>query len=145
MRFCQANKGLRIHAYVIMSNHIHMVVSAEDSRMLTNIFRDFKKFTSTQIIDVIRTDPQESRRDWLLSMFGFEGRKHPDSRNNKLWQQGVHPKLLDSPEKLNNAIAYIHNNPVKEAWTQEPWEYIYSSAADYMTEHKGLLELELLI
>ena len=141
MKFCQKHKKLWIHAYVIMTNHIHMVVSTEDSRMLTNIFRDFKKYTSTQIIKLIETNPQESRNKWLLNMIGFEGRKHPDSRNNKLWQEGVHPKVLDTPEKLQNALDYIHLNPVKEGWVYEPWEYIYSSASDYMTDRKGLLDI----
>jgi len=30
IRFCQREKGLAMHAYVIMSNHIHMVASARE-------------------------------------------------------------------------------------------------------------------
>lgn len=38
--YCREKKGLRIHAYVIMTNHIHMIVSSEEVP-LQGIFRDF--------------------------------------------------------------------------------------------------------
>ena len=42
LKYCNSNKGLSIHAYVIMSNHIHLIVSArEDSGGLSGIIRDF--------------------------------------------------------------------------------------------------------
>jgi len=42
LKYCNKNKGLSIHAYVIMSNHIHLIVSArEDSGGLSGIIRDF--------------------------------------------------------------------------------------------------------
>ncbi|MGZ5304524.1 MAG: transposase, partial [Bacteroidia bacterium] len=34
LQYCIANKGLNLHAYVIMSNHIHLVVSAEGESKL---------------------------------------------------------------------------------------------------------------
>lgn len=48
LRFCQKEKGLKIYAWVIMTNHIHMIISS-DQEELSNIIRDFKKFTATQI------------------------------------------------------------------------------------------------
>ena len=52
--FYQKSKGLTIHAYVIMSSHIHLIVSAkkEDAK-LEDIFRDFKKYTSKEFIKAI--------------------------------------------------------------------------------------------
>ena len=39
---CQKEKGLRIHAYVIMSNHIHLLLSrTETANLLSDILRDF--------------------------------------------------------------------------------------------------------
>src|SRR6185369_3613194 len=61
-QFCQKNKGLRLHAWVIMSNHVHLMASTENND-LRNILRDFKKFTSTGIIESIRKYPQESRKE----------------------------------------------------------------------------------
>lgn len=143
-RFAAREKGMRIHAYVIMTNHFHMVVSAEDSLTLAATFRDVKKFTAHSIFKLIRDNPQESRKNWLLSMFGFEGRKTPDSRENRLWQEGMHPKELVTADQLENAINYVHMNPVRAGITFEPWEYRYSSAIDYMTDQKGLIDLVML-
>lgn len=43
--YCQKNKGLEIFAWVIMSNHIHLLIKSEQEE-LSNILRDFKSFTS---------------------------------------------------------------------------------------------------
>lgn len=145
LKHCMANKGLKVHAWVLMSNHMHLIVSAEDSLTLAATFRDLKKYTAHTLLEMINDNPQESRKEWLLRMFAIEGKRQPDSRVNKFWQEGVHPKELDTPEMVENALNYIHQNPVKQGIVFEPWEYVYSSATDYMTKHKGLLELDLLM
>ena len=43
LRYCQQNKGLILHAWVIMSNHVHFIISAQDDSKLSDILRDFKK------------------------------------------------------------------------------------------------------
>jgi len=40
MKFYIANKGLSLHAYVIMSNHMHVIMSAKEGRQLSDIVRD---------------------------------------------------------------------------------------------------------
>ena len=64
LNFCIKYKGLNVHAYVFMSSHIHMVVSANNNN-LSQIMCDFKKFTSTSLIREILT-LKESRRDCLI-------------------------------------------------------------------------------
>ena len=54
LRFCQKEKGLIIHAWCIMSSHLHLVVSSEKEE-LSNILRDFKKHTNKKI----RTYPDD--------------------------------------------------------------------------------------
>jgi len=39
LRFCRQHKGLKVHAYVILDNHLHLVVAGDK---LTDIIRDFK-------------------------------------------------------------------------------------------------------
>ena len=45
---------------------------------------------------------------------------------------------------IDQKLAYIHENPVKAGLVDEPWEYRFSSARDYMNNQKGLLEVELI-
>jgi len=46
LQYCQKNKGLEIYAYCIMSNHIHLLCKATNGFLLSDVMRDFKKFTS---------------------------------------------------------------------------------------------------
>ena len=59
VRHCQDKKGLLLHAWCLMSNHLHLIVSAKENN-LSDILRDFKKFTSKQIIKAIQDNEHES-------------------------------------------------------------------------------------
>ena len=48
LNYCCENKGMNLHAWVVMSNHIHLIISS-DTNKIENIVRDFKKFTSKKI------------------------------------------------------------------------------------------------
>jgi len=82
----------------------------------------------------------ESRRKWLLDRFEFAGRYNKKIEFYKFWQDGNEPKEVYSEEFLQQNIAYIHNNPVRAGWVNEPQHYKYSSAIDYAGE-KGLIDV----
>ena len=65
LKFCQSKKGLKIYAWVVMSNHVHLILRSDDNK-LSDIIRDFKKYTSTKIVKAIQENKKESRRSWLL-------------------------------------------------------------------------------
>ncbi len=50
LKYCRNKKGLLLHAHVIMTNHIHLIISREGKNLLEDIMRDFKKFTSSELI-----------------------------------------------------------------------------------------------
>lgn len=52
-QYCIDNKGLELFAYVIMTNHIHVIVNAKPGFSISNIIRDFKKYTANQILETI--------------------------------------------------------------------------------------------
>src|SRR5215204_6185270 len=91
-RFCQAEKGLVLHSWCLMSNHLHLVVSARNEN-LSDILRDFKKFTGKQIIEAIIKNKQESRRDWMLKIFKEEGTKSSRNTNYQFWRQNNQPLI----------------------------------------------------
>jgi len=62
LQFCQKEKGLILFAYVIMTNHVHLIARSKDGFELSNIMRDFKKFTSKQVIKALDLNPKESRK-----------------------------------------------------------------------------------
>ena len=48
------NKGLQLFAYVIMSNHVHLVAQSSEGALSATI-RDVKKYTSKRIIETKET------------------------------------------------------------------------------------------
>jgi REP element-mobilizing transposase RayT len=56
------NKGLEIFTYVIMVNHVHVIVRSKNGK-LSDIVRDFKKHTSGQTLELISTNGKESRKE----------------------------------------------------------------------------------
>ena len=73
LEYCQQQKGLKIYAWVLMSNHLHMVVSAEGEQTVGDILRDFKKFTNKKILKELEENEHESRRIWMIDRFRFAG------------------------------------------------------------------------
>ncbi len=140
LRYCQKEKGLIIHAWCLMPSHLHMIVSTKQEA-LSDIMRDFKKFTSKELIKTIKRI-NESRRGWILELFGEVADHLNRVRNYKVWQDGNHPLLLYSPRVTRQKLDYIHNNPVADEIVDEPEEYRYSSARNYYSKRKGYLELE---
>jgi putative transposase len=141
--YCIQNKGLKIHAWCIMSNHIHMVISVENNTPGA-VIRDFKKFTAKKITQHLTKNHLESRRTWLLWIFDNAGRANPDNTYYQLWQNESHPIVLYSPKVTQQKINYIHQNPVKAGIVYAPEHYVYSSAIDY-AGFKGLIPLESIV
>jgi REP element-mobilizing transposase RayT len=65
LNYCQKHKGLVINAYVIMSNHVHLICYAKEGYRLSDILRDFKTFTSKTITKDIIQNTTESRSECL--------------------------------------------------------------------------------
>ena len=136
--FCIKNKGMILYGYVIMTNHIHMVVQSENGK-LSDLLRDFKKFTARKILDTIENEP-ESRKDWMLKRFEFACRSHSRNENYQFWQYGNHPEEVFTEKFLWQKLDYIHLNPVQAGIVEKASHYLYSSASIYVNGN-GLLEI----
>jgi len=141
IRYCQDHKGLFMHCWCIMSNHLHLTCSAK-KHDLSGILRDFKKYTSKKIIEAIDTHPKESRKEWMLELFQEQGKKNSRNKEYQFWQQDNCPQELYSSAFISQKKNYIHNNPVVAGIVEKPEHYLYSSARDYFHASKcGLLNL----
>ena len=143
LSYCQSHKGLIIYAWVLMSNHLHMIVDTNDDNMVGDVLRDFKKFTNKKILKVLEQDEHESRREWLLDRFWFAGANDKRIKNYRFWQEGNHVEEIYTMEFLTQKLNYIHHNPVRAEIVVKPEDYLYSSALNYAGE-KGLLNVELI-
>jgi len=142
LNYCVANKGLIIYAWCLMSNHLHLVSAAQDNFKLTDVVRDFKKFTAKKIIDRVKNEP-ESRSEWMLNQFAYAGRNLKNIKNYKFWKSGNHAIELETNQLKQQKVDYTHNNPVKAGIVDQPEHYLYSSARDY-GGMKGLVDVVLI-
>jgi REP element-mobilizing transposase RayT len=130
LQHCKQNKGLEIYAYCIMSSHLHLLCKATDGFILSDAIRDFKKFTSKKIIQIIIDEP-ESRREWMLEYFKKACEHLKREQQYKVWQDGYHAEIVETNWFIKQKINYIHNNPVKDKIVLLPEDYYYSSARNY--------------
>ena len=42
LKYCQTQKGLEIYAWVLMTNHLHMIVSMESNQSIGDVLRDLR-------------------------------------------------------------------------------------------------------
>ena len=142
LQYCIDNKGLVLHGWIIMSNHVHLIGSAKINFTLSDILRDLKKYTSKKIFNAIKENSKESRREWMVYMFERAGKRNCNNKDFQFWQQDNHPVELSNPEMLKQKMKYLHENPVRAGIVFEPQHYVYSSAVDYYTNQKGLINIE---
>ena len=137
--YCIQNKGMILYGYVIMSNHIHMIIQSQEAT-LSDLIRDFKKFTAKSILEKIQNSP-ESRREWMLERFKLATESHSRNKNYQLWQYGNHPEEVYSNKFMWTKLDYIHLNPVRAGIVEKASHYVYSSASNYVSD-SGLLKIE---
>jgi putative transposase len=142
LKYCCEHKGLQIYAYCLMTNHLHLLASAKEDFKISDIVRDFKKFTNKKIVNLIETE-RESRREWILYRFEYNAKYNNRVEKYKVWQDGYHSIICDHAKIILQKLDYIHNNPVKAGIVTQPEHYTYSSAANYAGE-EAVLDISLL-
>ena len=149
LQFYQKNKGLEIHAWCIMTNHVHLVFRSINDQKPELLIGDLKRFTSQSIVKSIQEnsrDPslkgelaKQSRREFLLDFFKKEAEKSSNVKHYQFWRHDNKPIELWSNKVIQQKIDYVHNNPVEEGLVYKPEDYVYSSATDYAGQ-KGLVD-----
>ena len=117
IRHCQKHKGLQVYGWVLMSNHIHMIIRSNKNK-LSDIIRDFKKYTATKIVEAISNNSGESRKGWLLWLLVKE-------EEISFWQDGYHGEEIFTAAFFETKLNYIHLNPVRAGLVEKEEEYLY--------------------
>lgn len=143
LKYCQKNKGLVLYAYCIMSNHVHLIFKSTQGHP-SELLRDYKKYTSRLIVQTIRENSKESRRDWMLFMFKYAAYLEKWKSHNQFWQFNSHPIELYSNKVIDQKLNYIHQNPVVAGYVEKPYFWKYSSARNYMSDDDSLIKVELI-
>jgi REP element-mobilizing transposase RayT len=132
LSFLQARGRLTLYGYVILENHCHLLASAPDRN---KSMASFKSFTAGQIIARMKADNSPGLR--LLSLHKA---RHKVDREHQLWQEGSHPKEIRDEATMRQKLDYIHLNPVKRGYVDDPAHWRYSSARNY-AGMEGVIEV----
>jgi REP element-mobilizing transposase RayT len=144
LNFCIEKKGLIVYGYAIMSNHVHLLIQAKNNN-LSDVLRDFKKFTSQRITDAIEKNKKESRKRWMLWLFKQAEDIETKQISYHFWRSDNHAMLCYSLPFTWQKLDYIHNNPVRAEIVHKAEEYKRSSAADYYYgKQKGKVKVDFL-
>ena len=142
LTYCRANKGLKLYAWCLMTNHLHLVCQTEAPFRMSDFIRDFKQFTAKKTLKTIQ-EINESRQEWMLYRFEYAGKYDNRITKYRFWQDTIHPILLDTNLLLNQRIAYTHQNPVKRMIVEKEEDYLFSSARNYSSLNT-LIEIDII-
>ena len=113
-----AREGVRLLAYCLMTNHVHLVAIPRREDSLQRAV---------------------GRTHYLYTQ--YVNRLH--GRSGHLWQGRFFSCVLDEPHALET-VRYVERNPVRTKMTRAPWTYRWSSAAAHTGTGgaRGLLDEE---
>ena len=120
--FMQEHNRLTIYAYVIMDNHLHLVTASAN---LSKEIAKFKSFTARRIIDTIK----EKNETKLLEQLAQAKALYKKDGKFQIWQESSHPQAIQNEVMMKQKIEYIHHNPVRRGFVDEPEKWEFSSAA----------------
>lgn len=139
INFYRFKYGFLLLAYVIMPDHLHMLIHPNPDRPedISSIMEDFKKFTSRQL----RRQMEEDKRTKWLESFRL---KTPKKRNwrYQVWQERFDDLGIYSLTAARAKINYIHSNPVRKGMVDKPEEYPYSSARNYILNNHTVIRVD---
>jgi putative transposase len=136
-RYCQKNQGLLLYGFVIMTNHIHCLISAKEDCCLEDIVASFKKFTTAQIKILLKKDNRKYISTLIKSSYAKK-----DGNAFQIWQRENYPEVIESEKFFLQKMSYIHNNPMKKGYVSKPEDWVYSSARNYLLSDNSLIEVD---
>ena len=124
MRFLVKDRRVKIFAFVIMENHIHLIWQILPDNDPEAVQRDFLKYTAQRIKkDLEKFHPE------VLANFKVNAK----DREYQFWERNALSTELINHPVFTQKLEYIHWNPVKAGLCNLPEEYKYSSALFYET------------
>ncbi len=107
--------GLTINAYVVMPEHVHLLLHEPERSSLSTVIQMLK-----QVV----------------------GRKLRAVERARFWQPRYHDRNVRTKGQFDAAFAYIHRNPVKRGLCAHPADWVWSSYRHHVAGVDGVVEVE---
>jgi len=130
LNYLRVEKKTQLNAYVIMPSHIHAILWPEIEINLSDVTRDFKRFTSRKI----SKEAEMQGATEILNIFkrARSENRAQDVSTYQVWQEGSHPEAIVTEKFARQKLDYIHMNPVRAGLVQTADQWVYSSARAYL-------------
>jgi REP element-mobilizing transposase RayT len=124
--------GHQVLGYVIMPNHVHLLLYFKESgSSLNTVIGNGKRFIGYEIIRRLK----QQKADAILSLLkeGVSETKKGRAHLHLLWQGTFEAKECRTDKFVLQKLNYMHANPCRGKWKlcNVLWEYKHSSAAFY--------------
>lgn len=100
----------RLLAWVVMPNHVHVLIEEMRGYHLSDVVHSWKSYTSKQAGKFLANQKASSAKE------------------NSFWQRDSFDRFIRDQEHLGRVLEYIHNNPVKAELCERPGDFRFSSA-----------------
>ena len=129
-------------AYVIMPNHVHILIKNYSGFHLSKIIHSWKSYTSKKILAVLNAGelpviPGKADNEYFTNAGGppaIPGKADNvgelSTTSGKIWQDEYWDRFIRDEKHFQDAINYIHNNPVKAGLVKNIEDWFWSSAAN---------------
>jgi len=125
LAFYRKRHGFLLHAYVVMPEHIHILLQLMGRIDLQRLMASFKRYTAKQLLQWCR---EQDKRDWLET---FARRGAVDGEDYSVWQRSFRSVPISGEQDALVKMEYIHGNPVRKGLVEYSQDWTYSSAAAY--------------
>ncbi len=118
MRLCDDSLyyGALLHAFAVMSNHIHIIATMPDDLDGSAFMKRLKERSAKQVLPMLNDEERH----------GFDGQRGLNQR--KFWQVSFDSLPIESRRALLQKLEYVHNNPVEAGLCERAEGYRWSSA-----------------
>jgi len=137
LNFYRYKQEFKLLGYVIMPDHIHLLLWPFGAATASEIMRDYKKFTSTRIT---RQAEVEGIAEWLAAF--KQAGQETGRADSKVWQDSYWDVNVYTERFLRAKLDYIHRNPLRAGLVEDPASYPYSSYRNYVTGDQSLIEID---
>jgi len=116
LAFYRERNDYKLFGFVIMDNHIHVVIQPSVGVSLSSIVRNLKAWTSRRN----KTKPKSCA----------------------LWERRYDDNRIDTQAELRSVLNYIHANPTRAKMVSEAEEFMWSSVHNYLKNGRELMEID---
>lgn len=135
--YYRSHYHFRLLGYVVMPDHLHLLIWPPAANDVDAIMRDFKGFTAKRIARQAQAEGDQA----LLARFCASGAASGRSEH-KVWQASFWEQDVYSVNYMREKLVYLHRNPVRAGLVTKPEDYPYSSYRTYLTDEQWLIEVD---